>query len=88
MTATNPIGDELRRLRNAAGLTLHEFAARTGIPWQTLAGYEAGNTVPPADKLLRIAHAMRRVRPAFQFERIARALARQAGPTREPAVAA
>lgn len=71
----NVIGDELRRLRKAAGMTLHACADHVGIPWQTLANYELGKVVPPSDKLFRITHALRRVQPGFRFARIARTVA-------------
>lgn len=71
----NPIGAEIRRLREAMGLTLMEFGAHVGMPWQTVAAYERGAVVPPSDRLLVIAHKTRRVSPPFRLEHVARAVA-------------
>lgn len=72
------IGRELRRLRTSLDLTLQEFAVRVGVPWQTVQAYEAGRTVPPSDRLLRIVHATRNAPQPFQFERVARDVAKAA----------
>lgn len=72
---TNNIGGEIRRVREDLGLTLAEFAERTGIPWQTLAQYELGHTVPPGDRLLLIVNAAKKAGEPFQVEKVARAVA-------------
>jgi transcriptional regulator with XRE-family HTH domain len=72
------IGSEIRRLRLAMGMTLHEFGRHVGLPWQTLYAYEEGRSVPPADRFLLIVHATRRVKEPFRVERVARAVARAA----------
>lgn len=72
------IGSEIRRIRQAMGLTLMEFGAHVGLPWQTVHGYESGRLMPPADRLLVIAHKSRGVAEPFQFERVARAVSRAA----------
>jgi transcriptional regulator with XRE-family HTH domain len=69
------IGTEIRRARSALGLTLHEFAGRAQLPWQTLAAYETGRTMPPADRLLRIAFAAGK---RFRFARLAETVAKAA----------
>lgn len=56
-------------------LTLQEFSALVGLPWQTLQAYETGRVTPPSDKLFRILHASRRAPEPFRVERVARVLA-------------
>lgn len=73
-----PIGAEIRRVRDALGLTLKDFARRCGIPWQTLQAYETGRALPPSDRLLRIVHETRRAPTPFRTERVARAVAQAA----------
>lgn len=60
------------------GMTLHAFGKFVDLPWQTIAKYETGRMVPPSDRLLKIAHACRRAPEPFQFEKVARAAAREA----------
>lgn len=69
-----PIGDELRRVRESLGMTLMDFGAHVGVPWQTIHGYETGRVVPPADRLLAIAHKTRKAKHPFRFDVVARAL--------------
>lgn len=71
----NPTGKEIRRVRESMGLTLMEFGRHVGLPWQTLQAYEAGRTVPPADRLLLILHATRRAPEPFRVLHVARAIA-------------
>ena len=73
--SANNIGEEIRRVREDLGLTLAGFAERIGIPWQTLAQYELGRTVPPADRLLVIVDACRKAGEPFRVEKVARAVA-------------
>ena len=44
------LGDELRRLRAARGLSLRELAQASGIPHMTYVSYENGKAVPPAQR--------------------------------------
>jgi DNA-binding transcriptional regulator YiaG len=69
------IGAEIRRTRESMGLTLVEFSAHVGLPWQTIQAYETGRVVPPADRLFRILHATRRAPEPFRVGYVARALA-------------
>lgn len=73
--AAPPISAEIGRLRKSLGMTLKDFGRHVGIAWQTVAAYETGRVVPPADRLLRIVHATRRAEMPFQVERVARAVA-------------
>ena len=75
MKPSSPIAQEIARVRRALDLTLAEFAARTGIPWQSVARYERG-AIPPADRLLVIVHAARKI--PFRVGRVVRAVARDA----------
>ena len=73
-----PIGSEIRRVRLAMGLTLVEFGHHVCVPWQTIAAYESGRTVPPSDRLLQILHATRGVSEPFRIGLVARRVARAA----------
>lgn len=73
-----PIGAEIRRLRAAMDMNLAEFGRLVGIPWQTVQAYETGRAVPPADRLLAIMHATRRVDEPFRVAHVVRAVARAA----------
>ena len=48
------ISNELRRLREAAGLSQQELADQLEIGFSTLRSYEKGNRIPPADVIVRI----------------------------------
>ncbi len=52
------LGQRLRQLRVAAGLTQAELARRTGIHRPNIARVEAGRHTPSLDTLARIAHAI------------------------------
>lgn len=54
MAAT--LGERLRNLREAAGWTQIELAARLGVANSTVSQYEGDRRVPDADTLLRFAH--------------------------------
>jgi len=69
------IGTEIRRTRESMGLTIQAFAARVGLPWQTLQAYETDRVMPPSDRLFRILHATRKAPEPFRVERVARVLA-------------
>lgn len=71
-----PIAIEIRRLRQSAGMTLVEFGAHVGLPWQTIAQYEGGRVMPPADRLLLILHKTRSLSAPFRLNRVARAVAK------------
>lgn len=62
-------------MRGAMGLTLVEFGKHVDIAWQTVQAYESDRCMPPADRLLQIAYATRRVRVPFRWEHVARSLA-------------
>lgn len=47
------ICNEIRRLREAAGLSQHELADQLEIGFSTLRSYEKGNRIPPADVIVR-----------------------------------
>jgi len=72
-----PLGAEIRRVRESLGMTLVQFGKYVDMPWQTIAAWESGRTVPPADRLLALAHATRRAPTPFRFERVAREVAAQ-----------
>jgi len=74
----DPIGAEIRRVRDELGMTLQDFARHCAIPWQTLQAYETGRALPPSDRLLRIVHATRRATTPFRVDRVARAVAQAA----------
>lgn len=81
--ATDPnvnetIGAEIKRVRDSLGMTLEQFGERTGIPWQTIAGYESGRAMPPADRLLRILHTTRKAEKPFRADLIANRVVRAA----------
>jgi DNA-binding transcriptional regulator YiaG len=73
--APNPIGAEIRRLRDSLGMTLQDFGRHVEIPWQTIQAYEGGRAVPPATRLLLIMHATRRAKEPFRVAPVARAVA-------------
>lgn len=75
---STPLGAELRRVRFSLEMTLQEFGEHVGVPWQTIAAYETGRVVPPADRLLAIFHKTRRAPEAFRVDRVARELAKAA----------
>ncbi len=50
----HPLCAMLRQLRRAAGLSLHEFQDRHGIPAVVLGSYERGDRHPPLAKLDQI----------------------------------
>lgn len=74
----HPIATEIRRLRQSMGMTLVEFGAHIGLPWQTIAQYEGGRVTPPADRFLLILHKTRGLAEPFRVDRVARAVARAA----------
>lgn len=75
---TSTIGAEIKRVRESLGLTLEAFGERVGIPWQTVAGYESGRAMPPADRLLRILHTTRRAAEPFRVGTVASRVVRAA----------
>jgi Novel STAND NTPase 1/Helix-turn-helix domain len=83
--------DELSLLKDHAGLTVRDIAAKTGIPPSTLGGYFAGSHLPPAKMtdLLPSILSVCGVDDAAQRERWLAALARvRRAPGRRPAGAA
>jgi transcriptional regulator with XRE-family HTH domain len=51
------LGLTITHTRDAAGLSLNDAAARTGIPEQTLRSYERGRYHPQVSRLIAIAQA-------------------------------
>ena len=59
MSWKEEFGIELRRLRKEAGETLRTLATKVGVTPETIRQYELGR-IPDADKLARIAVALKR----------------------------
>lgn len=59
MDAVTPISAELRRRRDAAGLSQRELAARSGISQPNIAAYESGRRVPSPTTEERLLRALR-----------------------------
>jgi transcriptional regulator with XRE-family HTH domain len=53
--ATMTIGENLRKAREAAGLTQHRAWEAAGISESSYKGYEAGKSTPPGDKIATLA---------------------------------
>ena len=51
------VGGRLRRFLTFAGLSIRDFSKRTGVPYRTLQNYLAGNRLPDAEHLGRLAGA-------------------------------
>lgn len=51
--------DDVRALRQAAGLSQHELAARSGVAQPNIAAYETGRRRPSAQTMDRIRRAVR-----------------------------
>ena len=49
------IGERIKALRAAKGLTLYQLARRTGLQYTALKKIEEGQTAPRADTLVKIA---------------------------------
>lgn len=52
------IGEQIRRLRIAGGLTQHELACRTGSTQPAVAHLEAGRRIPTLATLEKVARAL------------------------------
>ncbi|MBN3965800.1 helix-turn-helix transcriptional regulator [Pseudomonas gregormendelii] len=52
---TMTIGENLRKAREAAGLTQHKAWEAAGISESSYKGYEAGKATPPGDKIATLA---------------------------------
>jgi len=52
------VGRNIRRARQAAGLSNGELADRAGIHWTVLVSYEAGSGVPILETFVKIAWAL------------------------------
>lgn len=63
----DPMRRNLVNFREEAGLGLHEAAAATGVPLETLKAYELGTVIVPSLHLIRLAEAYGR--PAEHFAR-------------------
>lgn len=55
---TSSFGRRLRVLREAAGLTQEELAARVNIPYQSIARYERGEVEPTWPRVITFAEAL------------------------------
>ena len=53
------VGERIRELRKAQGLTLRDVAGRTGYSYQTIATYEKGSRRVGVEQALRLAQALR-----------------------------
>ena len=47
------VGQEVRRARNALGLTLTQVSELSGVPMRTIHGLETGETKYPSEQTLR-----------------------------------
>ncbi|MDM4764333.1 helix-turn-helix domain-containing protein [Galbitalea sp. SE-J8] len=56
---TETIGEELRLLRRAAGLTQRELAARSRVPQPNISDYERGRRVPTAYNIEKLGAVLR-----------------------------
>jgi transcriptional regulator with XRE-family HTH domain len=54
-------GDELRRLRQALGLTASELAAEAGVSVSTISAWETGMTLPAAATRRAVLRGLRRL---------------------------
>lgn len=57
-TKKSPIGARIRLIREEAAMTREEFSALTGVPVNTLMGYENHGKDPSGTNLAKIAKAM------------------------------
>lgn len=53
-----PIGEVIRKLRKAKGLTQAELAAKVGTQQKVIADYETGTSTPPTGRLAELAKAL------------------------------
>jgi transcriptional regulator with XRE-family HTH domain len=76
-----PLAKNLRRLRQAAGLTQQQVAERTGCKQSAYSKWECGKAIPKVDVLLHLALALdvsadrllSGLNPTYDFEALARA---------------
>lgn len=54
-TRTSPIGARIRKIREEVGLTREQFSELTGVPLNTLVGYEHRGKDPSGSNLEKIA---------------------------------
>jgi transcriptional regulator with XRE-family HTH domain len=57
-TVVSTVGDNIRRLRARAGMSLRELAANAGVSTSTLSGIEAGSGNPGVETLVNIGGAL------------------------------
>jgi transcriptional regulator with XRE-family HTH domain len=57
-TFARSVGRNIRRTRQAAGLTKQELAERAGLNWTVIVAYEGGHGVPILESVARIAVAL------------------------------
>ena len=60
------IGEQIKRARAQAGLSLRDLAEQTGVSAQAISKYERGLEVPGSAALIRLARAMQ-VRVEYFF---------------------
>jgi transcriptional regulator with XRE-family HTH domain len=58
MSFARHVGRNIRRTRQATGLTKAELADRAGIHWTVLLSYEAGSGIPILETFVKIAWAL------------------------------
>jgi transcriptional regulator with XRE-family HTH domain len=58
MTAAQQLGAQLKAARERQRLSLRDVDKMVGIRYTTISGYEAGTSVPTADKLAKLALAL------------------------------
>jgi len=58
-TYTGRFAERLKMLREKAGLSVHELANETGIPFQTLFKWESGDRCPVNEQILLVAEALK-----------------------------
>ena len=52
------VGRNIRRTRQAAGLTKEALANRAGVHWAVVVAYEGGHGVPILESFVKIAYAL------------------------------
>lgn len=57
-TFSRRVGRNLRRTRQAAGLSKAELADRAGVHWTVIVAYEGGQGVPILESFVKIAIAL------------------------------
>jgi len=58
MTTADQLGSQIRAAREEADLSASKLSRMVGVSPPTIASYESGESIPTADTLARIAHAL------------------------------